>query len=58
MVDRDTSFAVELALYYAVLNDETVEDVNFKLTWLRPHSGSYDVQEAYSWLSEKLSAAK
>lgn len=58
MVDRDTSFAVELALYYAVLNDETVKDVDFKLTWLRPHSGNYDVQEAYAWLAEKLAGAQ
>lgn len=58
MVDRDTSFAVELALYYAVLNDETVKDVDFKLTWLRPHSGNYDVQEAYAWLAEKLAAGE
>jgi hypothetical protein len=57
MIDRDTSFAVELALYYAVLNDETVKDVSFKLPWMRPHSGNYDVQEAYAWLADKLAAA-
>ncbi|KRA47612.1 hypothetical protein ASD80_02065 [Devosia sp. Root635] len=57
MIDRDTSFAVELGLYYAVLNDETVEDANFRLTWMRPHSGNYDVQEAYAWLASKLAEA-
>jgi hypothetical protein len=51
MVDRDTSFAVEAALYYAILNDPSVKDVNFKLAWLRPHSGNYDVQEAYAWIA-------
>ncbi|ODT83686.1 MAG: hypothetical protein ABS76_01855 [Pelagibacterium sp. SCN 64-44] len=57
MVDRDTSFAVELALYYAVLNDASVKDVDFELAWLRPHSGNYDVQEAYAWLARHLEAA-
>lgn len=57
MVDRDTSFAVELALYHAVFNDPSVEDANFKLTWMRSHSGNYDVQEAYAWLAERLARA-
>lgn len=57
MVDRDTAFAIELALYYAVLNDDSVEDVNFKLAWMRPHSGNYDVRESYAWLADKLSSA-
>lgn len=57
MVDRDTAFAVELALYYAVLNDASVKDVDFELAWMRPHSGNYDVQEAYAWLARHLEAA-
>jgi hypothetical protein len=57
MIDRDTSFAVQLLLYLAVLNDPTVKNVSFKLTWMRPHSGNYDVQEAYGWLAARLTAA-
>ncbi len=57
MVDRDTSFAVEVALYYAILNDPSVKDANFRLAWLRPHSGNYDVQEAHAWLAGVLAKA-
>jgi hypothetical protein len=57
MVDRDTSFAVEVALYYAILEDPSVKDANFKLAWMRPHSGNYDVQEAYAWLAGVLAKA-
>ena len=57
MVDRDTSFAVEVALYYAILKDPSVKDANFKLAWMRPHSGNYDVQEAYAWLAGVLAKA-
>ena len=57
MVDRDTSFAVEVSLYYAVRNDPSVKDVNFQLAWLKPHSGNYDVQEAYAWVAGVLAKA-
>jgi hypothetical protein len=57
MVDRDTSFAVEVALYYAMLKDRSIKDANFKLAWMRPHSGNYDVQEAYAWLAGVLAKA-
>jgi len=50
MRDRDTSFAVELELYYAALGDASIENVDFALAWLKPHSGNYDVQEAFAWL--------
>nr|WP_282568082.1 subtype B tannase [Devosia sp. 919] len=56
-LDRDTAFAVELALYYGVLSDESVQDVNFELAWMKPHAGNYDVQEAFAWLAETLAAA-
>jgi hypothetical protein len=55
MIDRDTSFAVELALAFAA--KRRAEDVNFRLAWLRPHSGNYDVPEAHEWLAARLSAA-
>ena len=52
MRDRDTSFAVEALLYYALINDTSIEDVDFEFAWLQPHSGNYDVQEAYEWLAD------
>lgn len=54
MKDRDTSFAVEAVLYYAMINDEAIKDVDFEFAWLQPHSGNYDVNEAYSWLKSIL----
>jgi len=54
--DRDTSFAVEIALFYAIQNDSTVQDANFALAYMQPHGGNYDVQEAYGWLAEVLAA--
>ena len=50
MDDRDTSFAVEAALFAAVKNSAKVTDANVGFAWLRPHSGDYDVPEAYTWL--------
>jgi hypothetical protein len=57
MRDRDTSFAVEVALYYAVLNARDVSNVNFELAWLKPHGGDYDVPEAYEWVAEAVDNA-
>ena len=54
MIDRDTSFAVEALLYLAMKNDNTIKNVNFEFAWLKPHSGNYDVQEAYDWLETIL----
>jgi hypothetical protein len=56
MADRDTSFAIESALYYALINDASIEHVNFNFAWLKPHSGNYDVPEAYAWLAKVLAA--
>ncbi len=56
--DRDTSFAVEAALFYAIQNDSTVQDANYALAYMEPHGGNYDVQEAYGWLAEVLAAAE
>ena len=58
MIDRDTAFAVPVALTYAAKADESIRDVNFALAWMRPHSGNYDVQEAYHWLAQKLAEAQ
>lgn len=58
MIDRDTSFAVELTLSRAIAGDADVREVNFALPWMTPHSGNYDVQEAYAWLSTVMAAAE
>lgn len=57
VVDRDTAFAVEVALYHGILNDPSVKDVNFELAWLQGHGGNYDVQEAYAWIASVLTKA-
>jgi hypothetical protein len=46
MIERDTSFAIEVALSRAIPGDPDVREVNFALPWMTPHSGDYDVQEA------------
>ena len=48
---------VAAALYDAILEDSSVKDAKFKLAWMRPHSGNYDVQEAYAWLAGVLAKA-
>lgn len=57
MIDRDTSFAVEITLARAIAADGDVKDVSFALPWMTPHSGDYDVQEAYQWLAGVMAAA-
>ena len=57
MVDRDTAFAMQTLLYYAIKNDASVKDVSFKLPYMVGHSGNYDVQEAFAWIKAKLSTA-
>ncbi|EPC7178421.1 subtype B tannase [Acinetobacter baumannii] len=58
MLDRDTSFAMQMILYYAVTNDSKVKDTNFKLPYLTGHAGNYDVQEAFKWINEKLNTTQ
>ena len=54
MDDRDTSFAVEAILFNAVRNNPKIKNSNVGFAWLLPHSGDYDVPEAYTWLKEIL----
>ena len=54
--DRDTSFAVGTLLYYSLLSNDSVKNVNFNFAWLKPHGGSYDTLEAFQWLDEVLAA--
>ena len=55
MDDRDNSFAVETTLFYSVRTSPKVKSGNVGFAWLKPHSGDYDVPEAYPWLKEVLS---
>nr|WP_315191526.1 subtype B tannase [uncultured Albidiferax sp.] len=54
MIDRDTAFAMQTLLYYAIKKDASVKEVDFKYPYLVPHSGNYDVQEAFTWIKAKL----
>ena len=56
MLDRDTSFATQAVLYYSLLADESIEDVNFSFVWLKQHMGNYDVQEAFAYIDSCLEA--
>lgn len=57
LADRDTSFAAQTTLYYAMKNDPSIKDVNFRLVWLQGHAGNYDVREAYAWVASVLAKA-
>lgn len=54
MDDRDASFAVETTLFNAVMSSGKIKDSDVGFAWLKPHSGDYDVPEAYSWLKGVL----
>jgi hypothetical protein len=54
MDDRDASFAVEATLFNAVMSSDKVKASDVGFAWLKPHSGDYDVAEAYSWLKGVL----
>jgi len=56
MADRDSSFAVEAVLNAAMDADKSIKDKTFEFAWLKPHSGNYDVPEAYAWLKSILPA--
>ena len=57
MIDRDTSFAIQILLKYAIQDNANVKELNFKLPYLTPHSGDYDAKEAFAWIAAKLAAA-
>lgn len=54
MDDRDNSFAVETTLFLSVRTSPKVKVHDTGFAWLKPHSGDYDVPEAYAWLKEVL----
>lgn len=54
MVDRDTGFAMQALLYYAIKNNPSVQDVSFKFPYMTGHAGNYDVQEAFAWIDKRV----
>ena len=58
MDDRDASWAVEATLFASIMNSPQVKAHNVGFAWLKPHSGDYDVTEAYAWLKDILAKAK
>ena len=54
MGDANTSFAIGTVLYYALLENSSVKDLNFAFTWSKPHSGYYDTNEAFAWLDNAI----
>lgn len=56
--DRDTSFTVAYNLSRALKADAKVKEVDFALHWDQGHAGNYDVLNAFTWIDQKLAAAK
>ena len=56
--DRDTSFTVAYNMSRALKSDAKVKDVDFALHWDQGHAGNYDVLNAFTWIDQKLAAAK
>ncbi len=50
--DRDTSFLVPLNLATKLMN--AGKNVNFALPWNRPHSGDYNLDDLFNWISNTL----
>ena len=48
--DRDTSIAIPVIL--ATLLKNKGYDVDFALPWGLPHSGDYDLKEAFAWIDQ------
>jgi hypothetical protein len=48
-VDRDTSLAIPVILATTLENKGF--NVDFALPWNRPHSGDYDLEELFAWMS-------
>lgn len=56
ITDRDTSFANQTLLYYALINDQTIDQeyTNFAFGWCYGHIGWQDVSEASDWVDTVL----
>ena len=49
-IDRDTSLAISAIL--ATKLENSGFDVDFAFHWNRPHSGDYDLDELFAWISQ------
>jgi len=54
--DRDTSFTVAYNISRALKADSKVKNVDYALFWDQGHAGNYDVQDAFSWIDQRLAA--
>jgi len=54
--DRDTSFTVAYNISRALKADTKVKNVDYALFWDQGHAGNYDVQDAFSWIDQRLAA--
>lgn len=48
--DRDTSLAISAIL--ATKLRQTGKQVDYSLSWNRPHSGDYDLEELFAWVKQ------
>lgn len=55
--DRDTSFTVAYNISRALKADAKIKNVDYGLAWDQGHAGNYDVQDAFSWIDQRLAAA-
>jgi hypothetical protein len=51
-LDRDTAFAVPVALYTKLANAKAAKAIDFGIAWERPHSGDYDMAEVFAWMAK------
>jgi hypothetical protein len=54
--DRDTAFTVAYNISRALKADGKVNTVDFALHWDQGHAGNYDVQSAFAWIDQRLTA--
>lgn len=54
--DRDTGFQIPINLYTKLVNSGA--DVNFALPWNRPHSGDYNLDDVFGWISSVVKSAR
>jgi len=54
--DRDTSFTVAYNLSRALKSDTNVKTLDFALHWDQGHAGNYDVQNAFTWIDQRLAS--
>lgn len=52
--DRDTSFLVPINL--ATKLENAGKNVDFALPWNRPHSGDYNLDDLFNWISKTINA--